>query len=72
MARSYISLRRPTGQPQKRRNAGRVAKRAAGRAANHGFGMISMRRTAESYGGVMSVSCKNHIFSLDMTIPIKK
>ena len=41
-------------------------------AANHGFGMISMRRTAESYGGVMSVSCKNHIFSLDMTIPIKK
>lgn len=39
--------------------------------ANHGFGMISMRRTAESYGGVMSVSCQEHLFCLDMTIPIR-
>ncbi len=36
---------------------------------NHGFGIMSMRRTAERYGGVMEVSCKDHMFSLDMTIP---
>lgn len=37
---------------------------------NHGFGIVSMRRTVESYGGVMEVSCKDHLFRLDMTIPV--
>lgn len=36
----------------------------------HGFGMLSMRRTAESYGGVMSVEYRNHLFYLDFTLPI--
>lgn len=37
----------------------------------HGYGMLSMRRIAESYGGVMEVSCKDLLFSLDMTIPLR-
>ena len=40
-------------------------------ADKHGFGMMSMRRIAESYGGVMSVFCKGNMFNLDLTIPIK-
>ena len=39
--------------------------------AYHGYGMLSMRRIAESYGGVMEVSCKDCLFSLDMTIPMR-
>ena len=35
----------------------------------HGFGMKSMRATAEKYGGNLSVSVKNHSFRLDMLLP---
>ncbi|MCD8307939.1 MAG: ATP-binding protein [Clostridia bacterium] len=38
--------------------------------SEHGYGMLSMKRSAESYGGVMAVEFKNHIFSLSFTIPI--
>ncbi len=38
---------------------------------NHGFGMISMKRIVENYGGVMSVEASNKIFSVSMTIPGK-
>lgn len=37
----------------------------------HGYGMLSMRRIAESYGGVMEVTCRDLLFSLDMTIPLR-
>ncbi|MCD8293905.1 MAG: ATP-binding protein [Clostridia bacterium] len=36
----------------------------------HGYGMLSMRRTAESYGGVMDVQFRDSIFSLSITVPI--
>lgn len=36
----------------------------------HGFGMISMKRIAEKYGGVMSVGVANAMFCVDFTIPI--
>ncbi|MCD8286291.1 MAG: ATP-binding protein [Clostridia bacterium] len=36
----------------------------------HGYGMLSMKRTTETYGGVMNVEFKNHIFSISITIPI--
>ena len=38
---------------------------------NHGFGMISMKRTAERYNGVMTVECVNKMFCVDMIIPIQ-
>lgn len=38
--------------------------------AYHGYGMLSMRRIAESYGGVLEVTCEHHLFSLDITIPL--
>ncbi len=37
----------------------------------HGFGMMSMKRIAETYGGVMVTFCKGNIFNLQLTIPIK-
>ncbi len=36
----------------------------------HGYGMLSMKRIAETYGGVMEVHLKDHIFSVSFTIPI--
>lgn len=36
----------------------------------HGFGLISMKRIVEGYGGVMSVEYKYPLFLLDCTIPI--
>lgn len=36
----------------------------------HGYGMVSMQRIAESYGGVMSVEWKASLFLLDFTVPI--
>lgn len=38
---------------------------------NHGFGMLSMKRIVESYGGVMSVGVTDDMFCVNMTIPIK-
>lgn len=37
---------------------------------NHGFGVISMKRIAERYGGTMEVDCEDRIFRLSITIPI--
>ena len=37
----------------------------------HGFGMISMKRIAERYSGVMDVSYIRNMFNLDITIPFK-
>lgn len=39
-------------------------------AENHGFGLISIKRIVEKYGGVMSVECADKIFSLNITIPL--
>ena len=36
----------------------------------HGFGLISMKRIVEGYGGIMSVEYKYPLFLLDCTIPI--
>lgn len=38
----------------------------------HGFGMLSMKRIAEKYGGELTVSLKGDIFNLDIIIPFKK
>lgn len=37
---------------------------------NHGFGVISMKRIAERYGGTMEVDCEDKIFRLSITLPI--
>ena len=37
----------------------------------HGFGMLSMRRIAEKYGGELTVSTKDDVFNLDIIIPFK-
>lgn len=36
---------------------------------NHGFGMKSIRYTAEKYNGTITVQAKNHIFMLQILIP---
>lgn len=36
----------------------------------HGFGMLSMRRIAEKYGGYMNAGMKDRTFSLDFLIPL--
>ena len=38
--------------------------------ADHGFGLRSIRYLAEKYGGSMAVSAANHIFTLQIMIPI--
>ena len=35
----------------------------------HGFGLRSIRMTAEKYGGEMSVHARNHLFILDVILP---
>lgn len=37
----------------------------------HGFGMMSMKRIAETYDGVMVTYCKGKIFNLELTLPIR-
>ena len=37
---------------------------------NHGFGLISMKRTVERYGGAMTVDWEDNIFRVSMTLPI--
>lgn len=39
---------------------------------DHGFGMKSIRYVAEKYGGTITVNTSNHIFSLQILIPIKE
>jgi hypothetical protein len=36
----------------------------------HGYGMKSMKMIAEKYGGALNVSVENHIFNLDILIPV--
>ena len=36
----------------------------------HGFGMRSIRSTAEKYGGSVSIDTENHIFLLCVVIPV--
>ncbi len=38
----------------------------------HGFGMLSMKRIAENYGGNMLVKVQNNCFELKIIIPIQK
>lgn len=38
---------------------------------NHGFGIISIKRIVEQYGGVFSVECAQNMFCLDITIPLR-
>lgn len=37
---------------------------------NHGYGLLSIRRVAEKYGGEFSVFVKGEMFSIDVLIPI--
>ena len=37
----------------------------------HGFGMLSMRRVVEKYGGEMQVKAKDELFQVLITIPLK-
>ena len=37
----------------------------------HGYGVLSMRRIAESYGGVLSVHCEKNLFCVDASIPLQ-
>ncbi|MCH5162039.1 MAG: sensor histidine kinase [Clostridiales bacterium] len=39
-------------------------------ASEHGFGITSIRRIAEKYGGEMKVSAEDGVFNLDIVIPI--
>lgn len=43
-----------------------------GNPQDHGFGMKSIRYVAEKYGGTITVNTANHIFSLQILIPIKE
>ncbi|MCR5491292.1 MAG: ATP-binding protein [Bacilli bacterium] len=36
----------------------------------HGFGMKSMQRIAEKYGGEMAIKCENGTFSIDFVFPL--
>jgi len=36
----------------------------------HGFGMKSMRRTAQKYNGEMTVKCSGGVFSIDFVFPV--
>ena len=36
----------------------------------HGYGMRSMQKTVEKYGGNMSIVTEDGIFNLNITIPI--
>lgn len=36
----------------------------------HGYGILSVRRTAEKYGGAVKISAKEDLFLLDIIIPI--
>ena len=38
----------------------------------HGFGILSIRRTVEKYNGVMSIRTDNHLFRLDIMIPLNE
>lgn len=38
---------------------------------NHGYGMKSIRYTAEKYNGTITVQVKNHIFMLWILIPLE-
>lgn len=40
-------------------------------AANHGFGMKSIRYLAEKYGGVMEYSADGGLFTMQILIPVK-
>lgn len=42
---------------------------SAGDNSFHGFGTKSIKHIAEKYGGALSMSCKNNVFSLDILIP---
>ena len=37
----------------------------------HGFGMRSMKRIVESYGGALNVTCTDELFILDIVMPYK-
>ena len=37
--------------------------------ASHGYGLKSMRLTAEKYGGALVVSANDHIFGLNVVLP---
>ena len=38
--------------------------------ADHGYGMKSIRYTAEKYNGTITVQTKNQIFMLQILIPV--
>lgn len=44
---------------------GKIITSKAGEKGYHGFGIVSMRRTVERYGGTLSIETKNNYFSLN-------
>lgn len=40
--------------------------------ADHGYGVMSIKRVAEKYGGSVSLSAAGNVFSLDVLLPLKK
>ena len=38
---------------------------------DHGYGVMSIKRVAEKYGGSVSLSTSGNVFSLDVLLPLK-
>lgn len=51
---------------------GELPKSTKGDDLNHGFGMRSMRMIAEKYGGTLTVARQDHVFNLNILIPVPK
>ena len=51
---------------------GDLPRSTKGDAVNHGFGMRSMRMIAEKYGGTLTMTQQDHVFNLNILIPVPK
>ena len=49
---------------------GELPRSTKGDDLNHGFGMRSMRMIAEKYGGTLTVAHQDHVFNLNILIPV--
>ena len=49
---------------------GELPRSTKGDDLNHGFGMRSMRMIAEKYGGTLTVAQQDHVFNLNILIPV--
>ena len=51
---------------------GDLPRSTKGDVINHGFGMRSMHMIAEKYGGTLTVAQQDHVFNLNILIPLPK